>query len=56
MLMQQLMPLGLRGLMQPHVRLALMQLIRVFCNICMRVWDSRDFQPLKDDVATTFNL
>jgi hypothetical protein len=22
----------------------------------MKVWDSRNFQPFRDDVATTFNL
>jgi hypothetical protein len=36
MLMQQLMPLGLRGLIQPHVRLALMRLSRVFRIICAK--------------------
>ncbi len=56
MLMQQLMPLGLKGLMQPHVRLALMRLNRVFHNICVKVWDPRDFQTFKNDVATTFSL
>jgi len=56
MLMQQLMPLGLRGLMQPHVRLALMWLNRVFRIICAKVWDLRDFQTLIYDVATTLSL
>ncbi len=56
MLMQQLMPLALKGLMQPHVRLALMRLNRVFCIICAKVWDPRDFQALRDDVATTLSL
>ncbi len=56
MLMQQLMPLGLRGLMQPHVRLALMRLSRVFRIICAKVWDPRDFQALINDMATTFSL
>jgi hypothetical protein len=56
MLMQQLMPLGLRGLMQPHVQLALMRLSRVFYNICAKVWDPRDFQALRDDVVTTLGL
>jgi hypothetical protein len=56
MLMQQLMPLGLRGLMQPQVRLALMWLNRVFRIICAKVWDLRDFQALINDVATTLSL
>jgi len=48
-LMQQLMPLGLRGLMQPHVQL-------VFNSICVKVWDPKEFQALRDDVATTFSV
>jgi hypothetical protein len=50
------MPLRLKGLMQPYVQLALMRLSRVFRNICVKVWDPRDFQALRDDVATTINL
>ncbi len=42
--------------MQPHVRLALMRLSRVFRSICVKVWDPKNFQALKDDVATTFSL
>jgi len=56
MLMQQLMPLGLKGLMQPHVRLALMRFSKVFRIICAKVWDPRDFQTLRDDVVTTLSL
>jgi hypothetical protein len=50
------MPLGLWGLMQPHVWLALIQLSSVFCNICVKVWDPKDFQALRDDVATMLSL
>jgi hypothetical protein len=50
------MTLVLRGLMQPHVWLSLMWLSRVFCSICAKVWDPRDFQALRDDVATTHSL
>ncbi len=39
-LMQQLMPLALRGLMDPHVWLALMCLSRIFRKICVKVWDT----------------
>ncbi len=42
--------------MQPHVWLALMRLSRVFQSICVKVWDPRDFQTLRDDVATMFSL
>jgi len=56
MLMQQLMPLRLRGLMQPHVQLALMWLNKNFHVICAKVWDPREFQALRDDVATTLSL
>ncbi len=36
-LMQQLMPLALKGLMDPYVRLALMCLSRIFRKICVKV-------------------
>jgi hypothetical protein len=36
-LMQQLMPLALRGLMDAHVRLSLMRFSRVYRNICAKV-------------------
>ncbi len=39
--------------MQPHVWLALMWISRVFHIICAKVWDPKDFQALRDDVATT---
>jgi hypothetical protein len=42
--------------MQPHVWLALMRLSRVFRIIYVKVWDPRDFQALRDDVATTFSF
>ncbi len=55
-LMQQLMPLALRGLMDPHVRLALMRLSRIFRKICVKVWDPTELLTLQEDVATTLSL
>jgi hypothetical protein len=55
-LMQQLMPLALRGLMGAHVRLSLMRLSRVYRNICAKVWDPIDLPTLREDVAITFSM
>jgi hypothetical protein len=55
-MMQQLMPLALRGLMDPHVRLALMRLNRIFRKICVKVWDPIELPTLQEDVVTKFSL
>lgn len=55
-LMQQFMLLILRGLMDGHVRLSLMQLNQVFRNICKKVWDHVDLPTSRKDVATTLSL
>jgi hypothetical protein len=55
-LMQQLMPLALRGLMDAHVRLSLMRLSRVYRNICAKVWDPIDLPTLREDVAITLSM
>jgi hypothetical protein len=55
-LMQQFMPLALRGLMDTNVCLSLMRLSRVFRDICAKVWDPTSLQSLREDVAVTLNM
>ena len=55
-LMQQLMPLALRGLLQPGPRLAVMRICRVFRKICCSVWNPSDITTLEADVARTMAL
>jgi hypothetical protein len=55
-LMQQLMPLALRGLMDAHVRLSLMRLSRVYHNICAKVWDPIGLPTLREDLAITLSM
>jgi hypothetical protein len=55
-LMQQFMPLALRGLMDTNVRLSLMRLSRVFRNICAKVWDLASLPSLREDVVVTLSM
>jgi hypothetical protein len=55
-LMQQFMPLALRGLMDNNVRLSLMCLSRIFRNICAKVWDLASLLSLREDVAVTLSM
>jgi hypothetical protein len=55
-LMQQLMPLALRGLMDAHVRLSLMCLSSVYHSICAKVWDPIDLPTLREDVVITLSM
>jgi hypothetical protein len=55
-LMQQLMPLALRGLMDVHVCLSLMHISWVYYSICAKVWDPIDLPTLREDVAITFSM
>jgi hypothetical protein len=50
------MPLALRGLMDSHVRLALMRLSQIFHKICVKVWDPIELPTLQEDVAITLSL
>lgn len=49
-MMQQILPLCLRGLMQKPVRSAIMRLSDVFRRICVKVWDPADYDKLHSDV------
>jgi hypothetical protein len=55
-LMQQFMPLALKGLMHTNVHSNLMCLNRVFRNICAKVWDLASLPSLRKDVAITLNM
>lgn len=50
-LMQQILPLCLRGLMQKPVRNVIMRLSNVFRRICVKVWDPQGLEQLKQDAA-----
>lgn len=50
-IMQQVLPLCLRGLMQEPVRRVIMQMCNVFRRICVKVLDERSFPQLREDVA-----
>jgi hypothetical protein len=45
-LMQQIMPLALRGLLQPGPRMAVMRISKVFRRICHSVWNPLEFEAL----------
>ena len=55
-LMQQLMPLALRGLLQRGPRMGVMRICRVFRKICASVWDPSEIQALHADVARSMAL
>ena len=55
-LMQTLLPLALRGLMEQNTRTAIMRASRVFRRICCKVWDPAQEENLKEDVAITMCL
>ena len=55
-LMQQVMPLALCGLMEPGPRLAVMRMCKVFRRLCMKVYNPADFQSLEADVAESLAL
>jgi hypothetical protein len=55
-LMQQFMPLALRGLMDTNVCLSLMRLSQVFRNICAKVWDPTSLLSLREDVVVTLSM
>lgn len=50
-LMQQVLPLCIRGLMQKPIRSVILRLSNVFRRICVKVWNPADFIKLREDVA-----
>ena len=55
-LMQTLLPMALRGLLDRTTRLAIMRVSRVFRRLCAKVWDPTQEENLKEDVAITMCL
>jgi hypothetical protein len=55
-LMQQLMPLALRRLLKPGLRMAVIQMYKVFRRICTKIYDPAEFQSLEADVAESMAL
>src|SRR5450759_3138053 len=52
-MMQHLLPVCLRGLLQKPVRMSIIQLSHIFRRICDKVWDPKNMLQLKRDVAET---
>ena len=55
-LMQQLMPVALRDLMEPGPRMAVMRICKVFRCLCTKVYNPADFPSLEADVAESLAL
>jgi hypothetical protein len=55
-LMQQLLPLALRGLLKPTARTAVMRMSKLFCRVCTKVYDPLEFQSLQLDVVESLAL
>ena len=55
-LMQQVLPLALCGLLQPGLRLAIIRMCKVFRRFCTIVYNPRDFASLEVDVAESMAL
>jgi hypothetical protein len=55
-LMQQVMPLALRGLLKPGPRMAVMRMCKVFRRLCTKVYNPADFPSLEADVAESMAL
>jgi hypothetical protein len=54
--MQQLLPLGLWGLLQPGPRMAIMRMSKVYRRICTKVYNLAEFELLQADVAESMAL
>jgi hypothetical protein len=54
--MQQLLPLDLKGLLQPGPRMAVMRMSKVYRRICTKVYDPAEFESLEADVAESMAL
>jgi hypothetical protein len=55
-LMQQLLPLALRNLLAPGLRMAMMWMCKVFRRICTKVYNPTEFTSLQMDVAESMEL
>lgn len=55
-LIQQLLPLALRGLLKPGPRMAVMRMCKVYRRICTKVYNPAEFESLQSDVAESMAL
>ena len=55
-LMQQILPLALRDLMQVGPRMAVIRMSKVFCRICTKVYNPAEIESLEAEVAETMSL
>jgi hypothetical protein len=56
LLMQQLLPLCLQGLMGVEPQMAIMQLNHVFHCICVKVWNLNEIESLRENVVVIVYL
>jgi hypothetical protein len=55
-LMQQILPLALRGLLIAGARMAVMRMCKVFRRICTKVYNPAEYESLQVDVAESMAL
>jgi hypothetical protein len=55
-LIQNLLPLAIQGLLQPTARVAVMRMYKVYRRICSKVYDPSQFQFLLNDVVENMAL
>jgi hypothetical protein len=55
-LIQNLLPLAIWGLLQPTARVAVMRMCKVYRRICSKVYDLLQFQSLLNDVTESMAL
>jgi hypothetical protein len=55
-LMQQILPLALRGLLTAGARMAVMRMCKVFRRICTKVYNPAEYESLQVDVAESMAL
>jgi hypothetical protein len=51
LLMQQLLPFCLQGLMGMEPQMVIMRLSRVFCHICVKVWNLNEIESVRENVV-----
>jgi hypothetical protein len=55
-LMQQLLPLAIRGLLKSGPRMAMMRMCKVFKRICTKIYNPTEYESLESDVAESMAL
>jgi hypothetical protein len=55
-LMHQILPLALRGLLDPRPRMAVVRISKVFRRICNKVWNPLEIEALQINVSISLTL